>query len=71
MIAAFQQRGRDAVLDLGNGDKLILEDTRVSDLEAEQFIVSDTTTGPSSSASPYVIAVDPSVSNALAAHRRR
>jgi RTX calcium-binding nonapeptide repeat (4 copies)/Bacterial protein of unknown function (DUF839) len=60
-IAAFQQRGRDAVLDLGNGDKLILKNTRVSELEAEQFIVSDTTTGPSSSASPYLVAVDPSV----------
>ena len=62
VIAAFQQRGRDAVLDLGNGDKLILKHTRVSELEAEQFIVSDTTTGPSSSASPYVIPVDASVS---------
>ena len=61
VIAAFQQRGRDAVLDLGNGDKLILEHTRVSELEAEQFIVSDTTTGPSSSASPYLVGVDPSV----------
>ena len=30
VIAAFQQRGHDAVLDLGNGDKLILEDTQVS-----------------------------------------
>ena len=62
VIGAFRQRGHDAVLDLGNGDKLILKDTRVSELEAEQFIVFDTTTGPSSSASPYVVGVDPSVS---------
>jgi hypothetical protein len=62
VIAAFHQRGHDAVLDLGNGDKLTLDDTRVSDLDAAQFIVADATTGPSSSSSPYVIAVDPSVS---------
>ena len=62
VIAAFHQRGHDAVLDLGHGDKLILEDTRVSELDAAQFIVSDATTGPSSSASPYIVAVDPSVS---------
>jgi hypothetical protein len=62
VIAAFQQRGRDAVLDLGNGDKVILKDTRVSELEAEQFIVSDAATGPTSSQSPYVLGVDAKVS---------
>ena len=34
VIAAFQQRGHNAVLDLGNGDKLILEHTHVSELDA-------------------------------------
>ncbi len=61
-IAAFQQQGQNAVLDLGAGDMLILRNTRISDLDAEQFIVSDTTTGPTSSATPYVVPVDPSVS---------
>jgi hypothetical protein len=62
VIAAFQQRGHDAVLDLGNGDKLILKDTLVADLEPEQFIVFDAATGPTSSQSPYVIGVDPAIS---------
>ena len=62
VITAFQQRGRDAVLDLGNGDKVILKDTRVSDLEAEQFIVSDAATGPTTTTSPYVLAVDAAIS---------
>ena len=62
VLAAFHQRGHDAGLDLGNGDMVILKDTDVSDLDAAQFIVADETTGPSSSASPYVLAVDPSVS---------
>ncbi len=62
VIDAFQQRGRDAVLDLGGGDKLILKHTRVSELETGQFIVSDAATGPSSSQSPYVVPVDDSVS---------
>jgi hypothetical protein len=62
VLAAFRQRGRDAVLDLGNGDKLIVEDTRVSQLDGAQFIVSDAETGVSSSQSPYVVGVDPSVS---------
>jgi hypothetical protein len=64
VIDLFVQRGRNAVLALGTGDKLILEDTRVSDLEAGQFIVSDAATGPSSSSSPYVVGVDASISTA-------
>ena len=62
VIEGFQQRGHDAVLDLGNGDKLILKDTQVSDLSADQFIVSDAATGPSSSQSPYVLGVNPGIS---------
>jgi Ca2+-binding RTX toxin-like protein len=55
VIAASRQLGHDAVIDLGNGDKLILEDSRVSHLDAAQFIVSSAATGPSSSQSPYVV----------------
>jgi hypothetical protein len=62
VLDAFHQRGRDAVLDLGNGDKLIIENQRVSHLNAAQFIVSDAETGVSSAHSPYVLGVDPSIS---------
>lgn len=62
VLDAFRQRGHDAVLDLGGGDKLIIEDTRVSRLDAAQFIVSDAETGVSSSQSPYVVGVHPSIS---------
>lgn len=61
-IDAFRQQGHNAVLNLGNGDKLIIEDSRVADLEVSQFIVSDAETGPSSSQSPYVVSVDASIS---------
>jgi hypothetical protein len=64
VLAALRQRGHDAVLDLGNGDRLIIEDTRASELTAWQFIVSDTETGPSSSQSPYVLPIDDDVSTA-------
>lgn len=62
VIAAFQQQGQNAVLNLGNGDKLILKHTQVSELEAEQFIVSDAATGPTTTTSPYVLGVDPAIS---------
>ncbi len=62
VIDAFQQVGQHAILNLGGGDQIILRHTRVDDLHLNQFIVSDAETGPSSSASPYVIGVDPNVS---------
>ena len=62
VLDAFRQRGHDAVLDLGDGNKLIIKDTRVSQLDAAQFIVSDAATGPSSSQSPYVVGVDAAIS---------
>ena len=62
VLDAFRQRGHDAVLDLGDGNKLIIKDTRVSQLDAAQFIVSDAATGPSSSHSPYVVGVDAAIS---------
>ena len=62
VLDAFRQRGHDAVLDLGGGNKLIIKDTRVSQLDAAQFIVSDAATGPSSSQSPYVVGVDAAIS---------
>jgi hypothetical protein len=62
VLDAFRQRGHDAVLDLGGGNKLIIKDTRVSQLDAAQFIVLDAATGPSSSQSPYVVGVDAAIS---------
>jgi RTX calcium-binding nonapeptide repeat (4 copies) len=62
VLNAFRQRGHDAVLDLGGGNKLIIKDTHVSQLDAAQFIVSDAATGPSSSQSPYVVGVDAAIS---------
>jgi hypothetical protein len=62
VLSAFQQQGSNAVLDLGNGDKLILKHTQVSELDADQFIVLDAAAGPTSSQSPYVLPVDPAIS---------
>ena len=50
------------MLDLGGGDQVILKHFNVADLDAGQFIVSDTETGPSSSQAPYVLPVDPAIS---------
>ena len=62
VLDAFQQVGHNAVLDLGGGDKLIIEHTKVAHLDVAQFvaqfIVSDTETGPSSSKTPYLVPVD-------------
>lgn len=62
VINAFKQVGPNAVLDLGSGDKLILNDVHVADLDPHQFIVSDAEAGISSSQTPYVLGVDPSIS---------
>ena len=61
-LNAFHQIGQNAVLDLGGGDQVILKHFNVADLDAGQFIVSDTETGPSSSQAPYVLPVDPAIS---------
>jgi len=61
-VDAFVQQGKNAVLNLGGGDKLIIENFKVVDLDASQFIVSDIETGPSSSQSPYVVPVAANVS---------
>ncbi len=64
-IASFQalknsarQVGHDVQIDFGNGDKLIIEDTRIANLHPEQFIISSAVTGPSSSQSPYLVSTD-------------
>jgi RTX calcium-binding nonapeptide repeat (4 copies) len=62
VLNAFKQSGHDAVLTLPGGDKVIVENTHVSDLHASQFIVSSEAKGPSSSATPYLVHIDPAVS---------
>jgi hypothetical protein len=62
VLDAFKQVGHDAVLTLPGGDKLIIEDTKIADLEAQQFIVSSTETGNSSSQSPYLVPTNTTIS---------
>lgn len=57
-LGSFRQVGANAVLDLGNGDKIVLEHTQVSQLSGAQFITSATETGPSSTQDPYLVPVD-------------
>jgi RTX calcium-binding nonapeptide repeat (4 copies) len=47
VIDAFRQQGPNAVLDFGQGDRLILKDTKVTDLSSDQFNVS-----------PYLVPMD-------------
>ena len=61
-LDAFKQVGHDAVLDLGNGDKLILDDFKVSHLTTAQLITSDLVKGVSSSQTPYLVNIDADVS---------
>ncbi len=58
LISAARQVGHDVQINLGNGDKLIIEHARISDLHAEQFIIANEVKGPSSSQSPYLISTD-------------
>ena len=55
VIDAFRQQGPNAVLDFGQGDRLILKDTKVTDLSSDQFNVS-----------PYLVPTDTECCNANA-----
>jgi RTX calcium-binding nonapeptide repeat (4 copies) len=55
LISSARQVGDDVRIDFGNGDRLVIEDARISDLRAEQFIIADEVKGPSSSQSPYLL----------------
>src|SRR5262249_14447808 len=41
LINSARQVGHDVQIDLGNGDKVIIEHVRIADLRAEQFILAD------------------------------
>lgn len=58
--AAMEQKGADVVLKVGN-DRLVLENTQLSDIDVGQIIVAPQTTGPSSSQSPYLLSSQPNV----------
>jgi hypothetical protein len=58
VLAASKQTGCDVVINLGNGDKIVIEDTRINQLHAEQFVLSDLVTGPSTSTSPYLVSTE-------------
>jgi hypothetical protein len=58
LLNSAQQIGHDVRIDLGNGDRLIIEDMRIANLRAEQFIISNEVRGPSSSQTPYLLSSD-------------
>jgi hypothetical protein len=58
LISSARQVGHDVQIDFGNGDKLVIEDTRISNLHPEQFIIANEVQGPSSSQSPYLLSSD-------------
>ena len=64
-VASFQalmdsarQVGHDVQIDLGSGDKIVIEDTRVAKLHPEQFIIANEVKGSSSSQTPYLLSSD-------------
>ncbi|MBO4221331.1 calcium-binding protein [Bradyrhizobium neotropicale] len=58
LIDSARQVGHDVQISFGNGDKLVIENTRISSLHAEQFIITDEVKGPSSSQTPYLLSSD-------------
>jgi hypothetical protein len=58
LINSARQIGHDVQIDFGNGDKLVIEDTRISNLHAEQFVIANEVKGPSSSQNPYLLSSD-------------
>ncbi|MGX9428660.1 hypothetical protein ACWKUA_24270 [Bradyrhizobium sp. LeoA1S1] len=58
LIDSARQVGHDVQISFGNGDKLVIENTRISSLHAEQFIIADEVKCPSSSQTPYLLSSD-------------
>jgi RTX calcium-binding nonapeptide repeat (4 copies) len=58
LINSARQIGHNVQIDLGNGDKLIIEHARISDLHSEQFIIANAVQDPSSSQTPYLLSSD-------------
>lgn len=58
LLSSAHQVGHDVLINLGGGDKIVIEDTRVSNLHANQFVISNEVKGPSSSQTPYLLGSD-------------
>src|SRR5262245_61713191 len=58
VLNAAHQSHDDVVIALGGGDQLVIGDAKLSDLHAEQFIISSQITGPSSSQTPYLVSAN-------------
>ncbi len=58
LINSARQIGHNVQIDLGNGDKIVIEHARISDLHAEQFILANQVKGVSSSQTPYLLSSD-------------
>jgi len=58
LMNSAKKVGDDVAIDLGSGDKIVIKDASISDLHAEQFIISSEVQGPSSSQSPYLLSSD-------------
>ena len=62
VLALATQAGKDTVVDFGSGNKITLTGIAKASLTADQFIVSTASTGPSTTTTPYLVSVDPTVS---------
>src|SRR6266487_2730127 len=58
VLNAGHQAHDDVVINLGGGDQLVIEDAKLSDLHAEQFIISSQIQGPTSSQTPYLVSAN-------------
>ncbi|MBX9647288.1 MAG: hypothetical protein K2X57_09565 [Xanthobacteraceae bacterium] len=58
LISSARQVGHDVQIDFGGGDKIVIEDTRIGNLHAEQFVIANEVKGPSSSQTPYLVSSD-------------
>jgi len=58
VLNAAHQSHDGVAINLGGGDQLVIADVKLSDLHAEQFIISSQITGPSSSQTPYLVSTN-------------
>src|SRR6185503_1601480 len=61
VLDAAQETDGGVLIDLGNHDRLLIQNVSLADLHPEQFIISSEITGPSSSSAPYVISSQPNI----------
>lgn len=61
VLDASEETDDGVLIDLGNHDRLLIQNVSLTDLQPEQFIISNQITGPSSSKAPYVISTNSNV----------